>query len=343
MKKNEMITIDGSQGEGGGQILRSSLSLSLHSGRPFRMINIRAGRKKPGLLRQHLTAITAATQVGDAVADGVSIGSGEIVFHPQSLRAGEYHFAVGTAGSTMLVLQTILPALMLTSGPSRVVLEGGTHNPFAPTFDFVSQTFLPQLARFGPRVEAQLVRPGFYPAGGGRIEITIHPVAQLQEIDLRERGEDVGRRVVAHVAALSPHIAERTFERFEKRMQWSRDCFEIVEHPDDCGPGFVLSAEVASSEIREVFTGFGEKGVRAETVANSVVDDTRQYLASSAPVGEYLADQLLVPLALAGRGVFRATGLSRHARTNIDVIHQFLPVRLQTSEGEGGVEVRVEA
>src|SRR5688500_5627223 len=132
MKRPEMITIDGSEGEGGGQILRTSLALSLVTGQPFRIVNIRAGRKKPGLLRQHLTAVQAAIAIGDAVADGAEIGSQELVFRPEGIRAGEYRFAVGTAGSTTLVLQTVLPALMLANGPSRVVLEGGTHNPFAP-------------------------------------------------------------------------------------------------------------------------------------------------------------------------------------------------------------------
>src|SRR4051794_15478141 len=135
-----MITIDGSAGEGGGQILRSSLALSLVTGKPFRIVNIRAGRKKPGLLRQHLTAVLAATQVGGAVSDGAEIGSCELVFRPETVRAGEYRFAVGTAGSTPLVLQTVLPALILAAGPSRLTLEGGTHNPLAPPFDFLART-----------------------------------------------------------------------------------------------------------------------------------------------------------------------------------------------------------
>lgn len=340
MKKSEMLTIDGSQGEGGGQVLRSALTLSLHTGRPVRIINIRAGRQKPGLLRQHLTAVAAATQIGEATVDGASVGSTELIFAPTTLRSGEYHFAVGTAGSTILVLQTLLPALMLARGVSKLSFEGGTHNPFAPTYDFLTKTFLPQLARFGPQVEASLVRPGFYPAGGGRMEITITPVAELNEIDLRERGADKGRLVLAHVAGLSPEIAERTFTRFEKRMGWTRDVFQIVKHPQERGPGFVLTGEVISEEITEVFTGFGERGVKAETIANTMIDRMRQYLMVRAPVGEYLADQLLLPLALAGKGVFRTVGLTMHARTNIEIIHQFLPGRLSVVSDETGVEVR---
>ncbi len=344
MKRPEMITIDGSAGEGGGQILRTSLALSLVTGKPFRIINIRAGRKKPGLLRQHLTAVQAATQVGDAVSDGAEIGSCELVFRPEKIRAGEYHFAIGTAGSTTLVLQTILPALMLAAKPSRLTLEGGTHNPFAPPFDFLVRTFLPQLARFGPKAEAKLVRPGFYPAGGGRLEIEISPVPKLHPIELLQRGEDRGRHVVAHIAALDAHIAERAFAQFEKRMAWPRSACEIVEHPAACGPGFVLTGEIASEHITETFTGFGEKGVRTEQVADCVIDQARHYLATTAPVGEYLADQLLLPFALAGGGSFRAASFSRHARTNIDVIGQFMPVCFQsTQEERGGITIQVTA
>jgi len=342
MKRTELITIDGSAGEGGGQILRTSLALSLVTGRPFRIVNIRAGRKKPGLLRQHLTAVQAATQVGDAVSDGAEMGSCELVFRPQTVRAGEYRFAIGTAGSTTLVLQTVLPALMLADGESQLALEGGTHNPFAPPFDFLARTFLPQLARFGPKVEAVLARPGFYPAGGGRMELRVTPTPKLQTVEIFERGADQGRRAVAHLAALGPDIAERAFNQIQKRMGWERSCCEVVEHPAHCGPGFALTSEVISEEITETFTGFGEKGVRVEEVANAMIDQIRGYLSTSAPVGEYLADQLLIPLGLAGAGGFRAVGISRHSQTNIDVIQHFLPVRFETAVSPvGGVEVRV--
>lgn len=326
MKKPSMITIDGSAGEGGGQILRSSLALSLVTGQPFRITNIRARRKKPGLLRQHLTAVNAATEVGDAVSDGAEMGSTELVFRPEKIRAGEYHFAIGTAGSATLVLQAVLPALLLASKPSTLVLEGGTHNPLAPPFDFLSHAFLPILNRFGGQVEATLIRPGFYPAGGGRIEITVTPAPKLLSIELLVRGADSKRHVTAHVAGLPCEIAERAFARIIKRMNWSREVCEIIQHPDERGPGFMLNTQIGSEHINEVFSSFGEKGVRTEQVADSLVDQIRSYLASDAPVGEYLADQLLVYVALAGKGAFRTTGLSMHTQTNIGVIQQFLPV-----------------
>jgi RNA 3'-terminal phosphate cyclase (ATP) len=329
MKKPGMITIDGAEGEGGGQILRTALALSLVTGQPFRIVNIRAGRKKTGLLRQHLTAIYAAIEVGDAVADGAEMGSQELVFRPEKIRTGDFRFAIGTAGSVTLVLQTVLPALMLAGKPSTLILEGGTHNPFAPPFDFLVRTFLPQLARFGPQVQATLERPGFYPAGGGKINVQITPAARLIGVELLSRGDDQGRRVVAHLAGLQESIAHRAFEQIAKRMNWTADVFEIRTHPTECGPGFVLIAEVASQEIAETFIAFGERGLRTEHVADALVDAVRDYLASDAPVGELLADQLLLPLALAGEGAFRTVRLSRHTRTNMAIIERFLPVQFR--------------
>ncbi len=336
------VALDGAAGEGGGQILRTSLALSLVTGRAFRMVNIRAKRAKPGLLRQHLTAVRAAVEVGDAACEGAEIGSGELVFRPGAVRAGDYHFAIGTAGSTTLVLQTILPALALASGPSQVVLDGGTHNPLAPPFDFLARTFLPIFNRFGPTVEATLVRAGFYPAGGGQIEVKITPADRLRAVELLTRGTDGGRRVIAHVAGVPPSAAERAFEQADKRLRWGRGVCEIIEHPTARGQGFVLVGEVTSEGHTEVFTSFGERGLRAEAVADRLVEEVRAYLAAGLPVGEHMADQFLLPMALAAGGAFLTAGLSPHARTNMEVIQAFLPVRFQVTEPEnGGIEVRV--
>lgn len=342
MKRTEMITIDGSVGEGGGQILRTSLSLSLVTGKPFRIVKIRAGRSKPGLLRQHLTAVKAAVEIGDAVADGAELGSQELVFRPERIRSGHYRLAVGTAGSTMLVLQTVLPALMGADAPSSLLLEGGTHNPFAPPYDFLVNTFLPILRRFGPAVEARLLRPGFFPAGGGKAEITITPVPRLNAVELFERGNDLGRRAVVHVASISKSVVERALEQIQKRLRWPSASCEIVEHRAEWGPGFVVHAEVSSEHVVETFSGFGERGVSAERVADQAIDQVRSYLAASAPAGEYLTDQLMLPLALAGEGGFRSVGLSRHAETNLEVIQKFLEVQFDVSPVEGGgCDIRV--
>jgi RNA 3'-terminal phosphate cyclase (ATP) len=180
--KAETIRIDGSFGEGGGQILRSSLSLSLVTGKPFRIENIRANREKPGVLRQHLTAVQAAAEVGSAEVEGASLGSKALTFVPGKIRSGEFRFAIGTAGSGTLVLQTILPALITAAGPSRIEIEGGTHNPAAPPFDFLQRSFIPLIERMGPKVKLELQRYGFYPAGGGRFVVEITPCEVLKPI-----------------------------------------------------------------------------------------------------------------------------------------------------------------
>ena len=340
-KSPPLVQLDGASGEGGGQILRTALALSLVTGYPFRIVNIRAGRAKPGLLRQHLTAVRAAVEVCDGVCDGAEIGSGELVFRPGTVRAGEYRFAVGTAGSTTLVLQTVLPALALADKPSRLTFEGGTHNPFAPPFDFLARTFLPVFNRFGPTVEATLVRAGFYPAGGGQIDVTITPAERLCPVEVLYWKADGARRVVAHMAGVPTSVAERAFGQVDKRLRWGREVCEVVEHRAQNGQGFVLTGEVASRNHAEVFTGFGERGVRAEAVADRLVEQVRPYLAAVLPVGEHLADQLLLPMGLAGGGAFRTAGLSPHTRTNIEVVQAFLLVRFRLESIEnGGVEVR---
>jgi RNA 3'-terminal phosphate cyclase (ATP) len=215
-----MITIDGSFGEGGGQILRTALGLSLVTGKPFRIDKIRAGRKKPGLLRQHLTAVNAATEVGHAEVRGAQLGSQELVFSPSEVRGGSYRYAIGTAGSATLVLQTVLPALFTAKEPSSLKLEGGTHNPFAPPFDFLQKAFLPQICRMGPKVEVTLVRPGFYPAGGGCFKVEIQPAEKLSRIDIPERGEVKRRLARALVANLPLHIATRELEVIGRKLNW---------------------------------------------------------------------------------------------------------------------------
>ena len=189
-----MITIDGSEGEGGGQILRTALALSLVTGQPFRIERIRARRQKPGLLRQHLTAVEAAKSVGCAEVSGAAINSQVLEFRPGPVTPGNYRFAVGTAGSATLVLQTVLPSLLTASGPSTLTVEGGTHNPFAPPFDFLARSFMPLIHQMGPRVELELRTPGFFPAGGGRFHARIVPVKRLSRLILAERGAIRGRR-----------------------------------------------------------------------------------------------------------------------------------------------------
>lgn len=320
-----MILIDGSQGEGGGQILRSALALSLVTGTPFRIDNIRAGRAKPGLLRQHLTAVQAATTIGCAETLGAVMGSSRLDFKPGKVQTGSYAFAVGTAGSATLVLQTVLPALLTLSAPSTLTLEGGTHNPFAPPFDFLERVFLPLIARMGPHVTVALERSGFYPAGGGRFTVNVEPAARLDRLELMERGAIRTQRARALVAHLGTKIAERELGVAGHKLGWPRECLHVVDVENSPGPGNILFLEIESEHVTEVFTGFGEKGRSAEDVAHLAIEQARAYLATGVPVGPHLADQLLLPLALSAGGSFVTGELTRHSTTNIDVIKRFLP------------------
>ncbi len=327
-----MLSIDGSHGEGGGQVLRTSLTLSLVTGKPFRIEKIRAGRKNPGLLRQHLTAVSAAQEISRAEVTGASLGSRELTFAPDTPQAGIYSFAVGTAGSATLVLQTVLPALLLASGESAVAIEGGTHNPFAPPFDFLAKTFLPLINRMGARVTAELERPGFYPAGGGRFTVKIEPAARLRRIDLIDRGKILSRRARAVVANLPVTIAERELGVIRRKLSFNSEWLEAEEIRDARGPGNVVMIEVESQHVCEVFTAFGERGVAAERVANRAAQEAKVYLAAEVAASEHLADQLMVPMAIAGGGSFTTLPLSRHSTTNIDIIKKFLDVDITGSQ-----------
>ena len=331
-----MITIDGSFGEGGGQILRTSLALSLVTGKPFCIEKIRAGRKKSGLLRQHLTAVNAAGKIGQARIEGAELGSGRLTFVPGEVRPGEYHFAVGTAGSATLVLETVLPALMLAAGPSQLRLEGGTHNTYAPPFDFLEKAFLPIIRRMGPEVEVTLERFGFYPAGGGSFTVNIQPQRELRRVDLLERGRALRHSACGIVARLPLHIARREVETVRRRMSWNDDCVAVRE-VDSPGPGNVVFLEIHSEHVCEVFTGFGRKGVPAEKVAAEAIREARRYLKAGVPVGEHLADQLLIPMALAGGGCFRTLSPTDHTKTNIETLRYFLEVQVKSEPIEGEV------
>ncbi|MCP4688953.1 MAG: RNA 3'-terminal phosphate cyclase [Desulfobacterales bacterium] len=336
-----MITIDGSFGEGGGQIPRSSLALSLVTGKPFQIINIRASRKRPGLMRQHLTALKAAAEIGSARVTGAELHSTSFSFDPGEVRPGEYHFDIGTAGSCTLVLQTVLPALLTANGDSRIILEGGTHNEFAPPFDFLVKTFLPIVNRMGPGVEASLERPGFYPAGGGRFSVTIHPVERLRRVDILERGKIRRRLATAVVARLPRHIAERELNVVRKKLAWDPDCLRVEEVENSRGPGNVLTIEVESEAVTEavteVFTGFGKRGVTAEKVGARTVKSVTEYLNHDVPVGRHLADQILIPMALARGGRFRTLAPTSHTRTNAEVLKRFLDIDISMEEIEPGV------
>ena len=331
--------IDGSKGEGGGQILRSSLALALATGTPVRVRNVRAGRDRPGLLRQHLAAVRAAAAVCSGEVEGAVLGSTEVVLRPGAVRPGEYRFAVGTAGSAGLVLQTVLLPLCLAGGGSTLVLEGGTHNPAAPPFDFLAKAWLPLLGRMGFPVEAVLDRHGFFPAGGGRFTVRVGRAGALSALSLMERGEVVARRGRVLVAGLPAAVGERERAAVVRGTGWGADSV-LVEEVDSAGPGNAVLLEVGCAGVFEVFSAFGEYGVRAEVVAERVVKEYRGWLGAGGGVGRRLADQLLLPMALGGGGEFRTVPLSGHSRTHVEVLREFgFEVRVESEKRSVTVEV----
>lgn len=331
-----MITIDGSEGEGGGQMVRNSCALSLVTGEPFRISNIRGKRSKPGLMRQHVTAVEAACVISGSECTGLTVGASELEFRPGRVTPGEYHFAIGTAGSTGLVLQTVLMPLALADAPSRLVLEGGTHNMQAPPFDFIERAFLPVINRMGPGVTMNIVRHGFYPRGGGRIEVDITP-APLRRIDCIDRGEQLGFAGQAVFTGLPFEIAERMLSRARRALaDWPEDAFAMRELPVDQGPGVILMLEARYAHVTEIVSGFGQLGVPAERLAKTSAARMNGYMEASAFAGPYLADQLVLPFVLAGGGCFTTVKPSQHTLTAIDIARRFTGRRIELQQQSGG-------
>ncbi len=329
-----MLTIDGSLGEGGGQVLRTALSLSLVTQIPFRMVRIRAARARPGLLRQHLAAISASAHIGQASVEGDVLGSPELVFRPGALRSGAFSFSIGSAGSTSLVFQTLLPALLRAPGPSTLAIDGGTHNPLAPPFEFLEQAFVPLVERMGAKVTLRLVRHGFVPAGGGRLEATFEP-APLAPLHLLARGPLIRRQANAIVSAVPMSVATRELETLRRELGLEHSELAARQVASD-GPGNAAWATFRYQNVTEVFVGFGERGVPAEKVSSRIVEQAQRYLATDAPVGPHLADQLVMLIALAGEGSFRTLAPTPHTRTQLELIPLFLEVPLRLTEERSG-------
>jgi RNA 3'-terminal phosphate cyclase (ATP) len=332
------IELDGAAGEGGGQILRSALALSMCTGQAVRISRIRARRAKPGLMRQHLACVHAAQAVSGARVDGAELGSQSLHFAPGQVCPGEHAFAVGTAGSCTLVLQTVLPALMLADAPSRLRLSGGTHNPMAPPYPFIERSFAPLLRRLGVGIDLTIHRHGFYPAGGGDIEAAVYPAcAGLRPFDLLERGSLRQAFAECLTPGVPHHVATRELDTLGHALGWSAEQLLTPGVRRDEGPGNALMATLSHEHVTEVFTGFGAKGVRAEQVALGVVSQVRAFQDSRAAVGPHLADQWALPLALAVAGSGRPASysiseLTAHAATNFETIERFLPVRFDTRQ-----------
>jgi len=353
------VYVDGSWGEGGGQILRTALTLSLLTGRPVLIDRVRAGRPQPGLRAQHLAAVEAAATVSGGRVEGAAVGSQTVRLFPGRLRPGDYHFRIGTAGAASLVLQTVLPALALAEGDSTVTVSGGTHVPWAPTFDYLRRHWSEVVRRLGLEVELTLEHAGFYPTGGGvvRARVSGRWQPRLLEPDsspegeptATERGSLVRSGALSLVCNLPRKIAERQARELQKGLHRlglegpaQAAGVEVIE-PQGRSPGTAVYVEAVFERGRGAATALGRRGKPAEQVAREALNELARYLQSEADFDYHLADQLLLPLALApGPSRFTTSAVSQHLLTNARVINLFLGpvVQVRGEVGRPG-EVRV--
>jgi RNA 3'-terminal phosphate cyclase (ATP) len=339
-----LIEIDGSFGEGGGQILRTALSLSAITGAPFHIFNLRKGRAKPGLKRQHLACVKAAGEITSAFCPGAELGSLELHFEPKAIRFGSYSFAIGTAGSTTLLLQTILPILAMAAEPSEVILHGGTHNPMAPPVDYLLEVFRPAVAGLGINFDLELIQHGFYPKGGGSIRARVQPWPErdlaFEQTRLWDWGEPLASVLLANLPA---SVAEREQKELARALRIPLDRIETQVLPGEVGPGNAVMVRFQAEGRTVLFTAFGEKHKRAEIVAKEGAREAKLFARSRAPVDHHLADQILLYLALGRGGRFLTDAVTEHARTNLEVIRQFLPLNSSFSSLRPDLwEVRIE-
>lgn len=331
-----MIEIDGSCGEGGGQILRTSLSLAALTGQPVRVTKIRAKRRKPGLMRQHLLCAQAVAQISGGLLEGAELNAQELTFVPGNIQSGEYRFAVGSAGSAVLIAQAVLPLLLHAQGVSRVEIEGGTHAAHAPVFDYFERVYLPCLRRMGAGVEAALDRIGFYPAGGGKITLTVSPVHEWKYLEIMESGLLKKARLVALGSGIDTRICTDELS-FCRAALGEPGVFQEEIHTMDAPcSGNVLFAELESELLTELFSVCGERGVSRRSVGERVAGMVNEYRNLNVPVGQFLADQLLLPMVLGAGGKFRTSLPSSHTRTNIDVIGKFTDAGIEIENRQNG-------
>jgi RNA 3'-terminal phosphate cyclase (ATP) len=342
----ETVFVDGSVGEGGGQILRTSLALSCITGKSVHIENIRAARRNPGLAKQHLASVHAACQICGAQDSGAVIGSKVLDFHPGTAQAGRYHFDIGSAGSASLVIQTVLPALFLAGKSSTVTVTGGTHNPWAPPYDFLCESFLPAVAAAGFQAACRLIKHGFFPAGGGEITFDIKPWLAATSCDMSRSGKREEQNQIInlyepfknsqiyariYIANLPAHIAQRQ-ERLLLRSKLDIQNIEHFEVADSVGPGNCVMIRLCSDSRITVFTAFGMKGKPSEEVISEVVKLATDFLESGASVDRFLSDQLLIYLALSRTGCFTTNEITSHFQTNVEIIKKFLPVEFNIDQ-----------
>jgi RNA 3'-phosphate cyclase len=337
MDRQESIVIDGGYGEGGGQILRTSLSLASITGKPLKLVNIRRGRKKPGLRPQHLTAVRACASVCGATLEGAELGARKLTFVPGEITPGSYEFHIGTAGAATLVLQTILPPLSMAKRGSSLLISGGTHVPWSPPYHHLAQVLTPTINRLGFKCDPQIKHWGWYPKGGGVIEARVQPYEPLGSLNLNQPFELKSLSGISASSRLPEHIRVRQKKQVEDRLQKAgiQGEIELVDvHARN--PGTLLFLWVQGKDSLAGFSSLGARGKRAELVANEAADDFFHFLNSGAALDRYLADQLLIYLASSpGKHQFTTSKITQHLLTNVWVIEKFLSVKFEIKGGLG--------
>ncbi len=325
----QTIQIDGSQGEGGGQILRTALALSMLTGIPFELTNIRAGRKKPGLMRQHLVCVQASQRISNATVEGAELHSQKLYFQPQHIQAGHYDFQIGSAGSTILVLQTLLPALMMQEQASQISIHGGTHNPMAPTADFIEHCFLPTIQRLGIQIDFKCERAGFFPIGAGQINATIHPWTKQTKYTALDKGQLIDINGFAAALNIPSDIADRELEVLHNKLELNNRKALNFKGISQGNTAFVV---LNYEHHQQVFSALGETKKSEEKVAHDLAKEVKAYLATDVIADEYLADQILLPMALGKGGEFTAQIISEHTRTQANMIQKFIDCEITFTE-----------
>ncbi len=331
-----MLEIDGSYGEGGGQILRTSIALSSVLDEPVKIHSIRANRPTAGLAPSHVTSIEAVAQIADAEVEGLFKGSKEIVFKPGQLTGGDYEFDVGTAGSISLVVQTCLLPATLSKSRTGLTVTGGTDVRWSPPIDFMRLVHLPMLQKFGPTVDIETTARGFYPEGGGKVRVEIFPVTKLAPIVLDSQGRVLSIEGVVYAQNLPEHVVSRMKHSALKRLL---DFREVRIESDlrkghSTGAGIVASARCANTVLGA--SALGAKGVKSEVLGEDCAADLLETIGPGATVDEHMLDQILPYMALAGTGsTVLAEELTNHARTNIWVVEKFLGRKFDVAQKDG--------
>lgn len=341
MKERKEVIIDGRYGEGGGQILRTALTLSAIFMMPLHINHIRGNRKRPGLKPQHLTAVNALTAITGARVRGAKVDSRELIFEPGEIEAGDYCFHIGTAGSTGLAIQTMIPVLLFGNTPSQIQMTGGTHVPWSPSFHYLKAVFLPTLRKMGGEVSLEIDHWGWYPKGGGIVRAFIKNSQGLKSIDLSNRGRLLNLYLLSAVSNLPLHIAERQRDQALKKIEYlGLRPTTSIENASSPGQGTVLFLTAQFEGSVAGFTSLGRKGKRAEEVADDACNEFIKFVDSKGVIDIHLADQLALYMALArGRSTVITERITDHLLTNIWVIEQFLPLKFNVDEEGGRVGV----